>query len=303
MCATFGVRVGAKTSGNFGVNYGVKLNSGSLDLRYPIAAAFTVPDPGAVLAGSDFTIGSSWAARPDGDVYVVPNGNGGLEFRTLPSPTLQTHGPQVEAFVDLVVQFHAFAVPRPVPAYASAWCSGRSTSTPGTSWWRSIGVATARFALAALRSVPTETSAPHQPRHRAPAGAQPRRHRRGSGRQRQPQHREDFHRRRRECQLAQIAAKAVGFPLPLQGNSNGFGYNLLQANAGVALEVAQTLDFAPVPQATLQFSEPVQQRFSNGSYGAPTTTISFCAGRFGHVEAALSGGAGRVPDAIPRQHR
>ena len=37
-CATFGARIGAETSGNFGINYGVGIDGGSLNLRYPSLA-------------------------------------------------------------------------------------------------------------------------------------------------------------------------------------------------------------------------------------------------------------------------
>lgn len=289
-CATFGARVGAETSGNFGVNYDVKLNGGSLDLRYPIAATFTVPNPGVPFTGADFTIGSTWALQPGGLRYIAANGATLLG----PGATLQTHGPQVEAFVDLLAQFHAFAGAQ----LCVVVCGGPAFAPPDINAGGEL-VAINRGGDGQVRLggtpvgpngnfsvlgnlVTGHLAVPNLDATAAVAGS-------------------DLNTAKTSlvagvnANLAQIAANAVGFPLPLQGSFAGIGYNLLQADAGVALEIAQALGFAPRPQATLLFSSPVQQRFGNGSYGAATTTISFALGDSITLKAPGESALGVIP--------
>jgi hypothetical protein len=78
--------------------------------------------------------------------------------------------------------------------------------------------------------------------------------------------------------LAQIAANAIGFPIPLSGNLGPFGYNLVQSNAGLALGVEQTLKFAPSASGSLMFSSPVTPSV-NGVLLAPTNRIDFTPGQ------------------------
>lgn len=77
--------------------------------------------------------------------------------------------------------------------------------------------------------------------------------------------------------VAQIAADAFGLSIPLSGNVGPFGYNLLQSNAGLALDVEQTLQFTPSASGSLLFSSPVTPDV-NGVTSAPTTRIDFHAG-------------------------
>ena len=289
-CATFGARVGAETSGNFGVNYGVTVNSGSLDLRYPIRASFTVPDARAGLTGADFTIGSTWAVQPGGFSYVAANG----ATVSGPGASLQTRGPTIEAFVDLNAQFHAFAGaeacvgacfgPALGPIDINAGGELLAINRGGDGQVRLGGTPVApNGTFGALGNLITgQLRVPNLDATAALAG-------------------NDLNTEKTSligavnANLAQIAANASGLLLPLQGNLGGIGYNLLQADAGVALEIAQALGFAPVPQATLQFSSPVQQRFNNGTYGAPTTSITFALGNAITLKAPGESALGVLP--------
>jgi hypothetical protein len=74
--------------------------------------------------------------------------------------------------------------------------------------------------------------------------------------------------------VAQIAASTGGLPIPLSGNIGPFGYNLLQSNAGVALDVSQSLQFTPKAAGKLMFSADVTP-VVNGVLGAMTREIDF----------------------------
>ena len=253
-----------------------------------------MPDPGAVLAGSDFTIGSSWAARPDGDVYVVPNGNGGLEFRTLPSPTLQTHSPQVEAYVDLVAEFHAFAGAQACigvctgPARAVRHqCRGRAGGDQSgrrrpDSPRRHLGRSQRRLQLSTTSSPDTcgcPTSTPLTGFRTAAATSTPRK---------TPSSPAWTPTRADRGEFGRLSLAAQG---QLQR------VRLQSAAGGRRRRARDNPDprLRPVPQATLQFSGPVQQRLSNGSYGAPTTTISFALGDSVTLKAPGAAGLGVFP--------
>jgi hypothetical protein len=88
--ACIGAIVTAETSGRFGFDYGLKINSGSFDVQYPFQATFTTPT--SYFGGNigNLTIGSSFA------------GIG-------PSSTLQVNGPSFQAYLDLAAKFHAYA--------------------------------------------------------------------------------------------------------------------------------------------------------------------------------------------------
>jgi len=74
--------------------------------------------------------------------------------------------------------------------------------------------------------------------------------------------------------IAQIAADAAGLPIPLAGDVGGFGYNLLETNAGIALDVQQSLQFTPTARGDLMFSAPVEP-IINGITQRATRDIYF----------------------------
>ena len=272
-CATFGARIGAETSGAFGVNYGYGVSGGSLNLRYPINASFSVPDNFSTFTDADFTIGSSWSTSPGGFSYYDTAGR----IVSTPGTSLRTTGPEVGAYIDFFGNFHAFAGAQA----CIVACAGPALGPVDINYSAEL-VAVNRGGDGQIRVGGTEVG---------PNGDFNALGNLVTGHLRVPDlnatavlNGSDLNTDKStlvagvNANLAQIAANAVGFPLPLAGNIGGLGYNLLQVDAGIAIELAQALGFVPVPTATLEFASPVQQRLGNGTYGAPTTSIQFLLG-------------------------
>ncbi|RZI98850.1 MAG: hypothetical protein EOP39_26305, partial [Rubrivivax sp.] len=94
-CPT-GVRAGANTNGNFGLNYGAKFNSGSYDLLYPVYAHINEPVAFSNAIGSPFKLGSSFKVAG----YGAPGHQEFLNGQRVVAK-LTTHSPTLQAYVDL----------------------------------------------------------------------------------------------------------------------------------------------------------------------------------------------------------
>jgi hypothetical protein len=267
----YGAKIGATVDGDVGLNYGVKLNSGSLDVNYPVIASFSFPAPNAVTAFSPFTISSSFQPVGGGLLYLVSNGSGGFLTSATPNPTLQVHSPDFQTFVDLHANVSAF-----IGAEACfAGCIGPSIS-PGFNGSQNNLIAINRdgnhqvtiagstvslnqnvSALGGLLNAQVNI-----PNLNA-SGSAP-----SAGYTGTIQTDQRGNLAALNANVAQIAVNAAGVPVPLSANVSGIGYNLLQANAGLTLDVQQILNFVPRPTVTLNFSTPVEQLLPNGAYGA-----------------------------------
>jgi PEP-CTERM motif-containing protein len=283
VCASFGAELGARTSGRAGVGYGLKVDSGTMDIHYPARAQFDFPSvvPGVLSSSGAFkvnpmvTINTALTGVPGG--LALPDQPGGAA--TLRSATLQVRGPQLQSFLDLAAALDAFAGLRacaglcyevglgPLGFNASTEIAAINRDGDGTirvfgntlvSANQSIsglgGLINAQFNLPDLDSSSAVTPggfdgfALTSSRRDSAAVV--------------------------NANVAQIAADAFGLPIPLSGNYGGFGYNLLQAGVGAFFDLKETLEFVPSATAKLVFSSDVVPNIG-GVPQAPTRIIDF----------------------------
>lgn len=79
--------------------------------------------------------------------------------------------------------------------------------------------------------------------------------------------------------VAELIAKAFGFPLPLEGDLLGFGYEILSLDAFAGLDLKQAIKFnAPTLSTNYKFSSAVEV-FDGTSWGLPITELTLAAGQ------------------------
>lgn len=267
-CPT-GVRAGADTNGSFGLNYGVKFNSGSYDLLYPIVAHIAEPVAYSNTVGTPFTLGTEFKTPG----YNAPAYQEVLNGQRMIAK-LTTHSPTLQAYVDLDARFHAFVGAQaclvgvctgpalgPVDANASRPLVGINRNNDGRIQAGDQIVAlkkpfsvldgnlTARLNIPNIDAVsnPSTSTANNL---------------RSFGRDNVVS---------LGANVGNMVSKAVG--LPLVGNAAGIGYNLLSINAGIGLDLAQTISVGLKPVETFDFLSPVQHLQSNGLWSAPTKQV------------------------------
>lgn len=273
ICAKAGAEVGAQTTGKLGIDYSLKINSGSFDVLYPGVSSITVPSsvpvmvggsPGVVTLGTQFT----------GVASLPTNTSGGTA-----QSTLQVTSPTLQASVRLEAQASAFAGATVCvvvgcfgPAFGPYSVDGSqdllkinpnndgTLTVLGTTVSANQNVSALGGLLNASIRLPNLDSS-----SAATAGGV-------SGGVLTSSTRDNIV--AVNANLAQIAADAVGLPIPLSGNVGLFGYNLLQSNAGVALDISQSLQLTPSATGKLFFSAPITP-IVNGVYGRLTTEIDF----------------------------
>lgn len=298
VCSRIGARIGADTRGDVGLDYKLKVDSGSVDLRYPLQASFSFPDANTVEVNKPFTISSSFTPLPRGVKYI--RAIGPPFTASSPGMSLQTRTPTLQASLDLAAKLHAFAGAEACFVVA---CYGPAFAPPDIDASRELAAVnrngdgqvrldgtvvsptTSVSALGGLinawLAVP-DVSASSRLTAGGISGANLNTYKRstalGIG-----------------ANVAQIAADSVGFTYPLEGNFAGIAYNLLQANAGLTLGIEQSLGFVPKPMATLRFTNPVRLLLPDGSYAAPSTTITFELGQ----SITLKSGYTRTLGVIP----
>ena len=272
-CASFGAQIGADTKGRLGLDYGVKVDSGTFDLQYPGRASFTVPSsvPGRTIGA--ISIGSGFQALPS--VQVQTSTAGAFEAR---SPTLQVHGPTAQAYVDLAADVHAFAGAQVCvvacygPAFAPPDIHGSreiaAINRNNDGQIRVLGEVVAQnkpiTALGGLLNATVSIPNLDSSSATTPGGF--------TGTKLLAFQRSNVAAIR--ANIAQIAADAAGLPIALSGKVGPIGYNLLQAGVGAALDVQQTLSFTPTATGSYIFSSNVRPRV-NGIDGALTNRIDF----------------------------
>lgn len=273
-CADFGAEIGARTNGKLGIDYSLKVDSGTFNLQLPGRATFTTPDTRSGSTVGDITVGSSFTAVAGGlSVPTAPNGPSVVRL-----PSLQVTGPTAQASLGLEAKVDAFAGAK---ACVVA-CVGPALGPLGFDKSQSIatvnlnndhkitllgnsvsanqsvsgfgGLLNASFNIPNLNSSSATT----------PGGF--------NGGTLTSTKRDSV--AVVNANIAQIAADAVGFPYPLSGNLGPFGYNLLQSNAGAALDVQQSISFTPNVTGSYLFSSAVIP-VVNGVAGALTSEIDF----------------------------
>ncbi len=274
-----GAQVGAETTGNFALEYGVKFNSGSVDVTYPINVHLNAPSAGSTNANHPFNITSSY------NVAGFGSGPGNTHvLQAIGQPALiaqlQAHSPDIQAFVDLKAQFHAFIGAQacvvgvcqgpflgPIDVDKSQTLAainrnddhkvrvGDTVINLDQNFSALDGDVTARLNLPSLNAISTigagSTATKLVSISRSNIAAL-------------------------DANVGNLISKAIG--LPLVGNIGGIGYNLLSVNAGLALDVQQTLTLNLTPMMTLNFLSPVQRELAPGVWSPFTQSITYALG-------------------------
>lgn len=266
---TTGVRIGADTNGNFGLRYGVKLNSGSYDLLYPVSARIDVPAAYSNTVGNAFTLGSSFRVPGYGALAYQETFNGQRMIAKL-----TTHSPVLQAYVDLDAKFHAFVGAQ---ACGLGICTGPALAPPDVNVSRTLAGINRNNDLkvqvagesAQLKTYFSALDGNLTARLNIPnidavsnASTSVATHLRSVGRDSILS---------LDANVGQMISKAVG--IPLIGNAAGIGYNLLSVNAGLGLDLAQTISVELKPIETFNFLSPVQRQLEGGGWSAPTKQL------------------------------
>ncbi len=267
-CPT-GVRAGANVNGNFGLRYGAKLNSGSYDLLYPVFVNIAQPADFSNVVGTPFSLGSSFKIPG----YTAPSYQEILNGQRMVAK-LTTHSPTLQAYVDLDARFHAFVGAQaclvgvctgpalgPVDGDASRTLASVNRNNDGLVRAGDNTVQLKQYFSALDGNLTGRLNIPNIDAVSSPANSAETLLR-GYGRDSVAS---------LGVNVGNLVSKAVG--LPLVGNVAGIGYNLLSVNAGVGLDLAQTLSVSLKPIETYSFLSPVQQQQANGLWGAPTKQI------------------------------
>ena len=266
---TTGVRAGANTNGSFGLNYGAKFNSGSYDLLYPVFVKIAEPAAFSNVVGTPFTLGTSFKV-PGYDAQPYQEFLNGQRMVA----KLTTHSPTLQAYVDLDARFHAFVGAQaclagvctgpalgPINVDASRPLVGINRNNDGLIRAGDQTVQLKQYFSALDGNLTGRLNIPNLDAVSKPSV--------GSSTQLQTFGRDSL--LSLGANVGNMMSKAVG--LPLVGNVAGIGYNLMSINAGVGLDVAQTISIGLTPMETLNFLSPVQRRLDNGLWSAATKQI------------------------------
>ena len=267
-CPT-GVRAGANTNGSFGLNYGAKFNSGSYDLLYPVIVKIAEPAPLSNVMGTPFTLGTSFKVPG----YDAPAYQEYLNGQRMVAK-LTTHSPTLQAYVDLDARFHAFIGAQaclagvctgpalgPIDFNASRPLAGINRNNDGLIRAGDQTVQLKQYFSALDGNLTGRLNIPNLDAVSKPTE--------GSATQLRTYGRDSV--LSLGANVGNIVSKAVG--VPLVGNVAGIGYNLLSINAGVGLDVTQSISIGLTPIETLNFLSPVQRRLDNGLWSAPTKQV------------------------------
>lgn len=268
-CST-GVRAGADTNGSFGLNYGAKFNSGSYDLLYPVYAHINEPVAFSNAIGSPFKLSSSFKVAG----YTAPGYQEYLNGQRVVAK-LTTHSPTLQAYVDLDARFHAFVGAQ---ACFAGFCTGPALAPPDVNVSRTlvginrnndgriqIGddiVQLKQYRTFLDGNVTARLNIPNVDGVSSPANS--------TATQLNSHGRDSI--LSLSANVGNMVSKAVG--IPLVGNAAGIGYNLLSINAGLGLDLAQTLSVQLTPMETFNFLSPVRRQLADGSWSGFTKQIT-----------------------------
>ena len=265
-----GVRAGANTNGSFSLNYGAKFNSGSYDLVYPVIAHIAEPVAYGHTVATPFTLGTSYqvpgyGAKPYQESFY------GQRFVA----KLTTHSPTLQAYVDLDARFHAF-VGAQVCVFGA--CQGPALAPPDVNASRPLAsinrnndgriqageliVGRKEYFSALNGNLTGRLNIPNIDAVSDPSISNAN-NLRSVGRDSLVS---------LGANVGNMVSKAIG--LPLVGNAAGIGYNLLSINAGLGLDVAQTISVGLRPIETFNFLSPVQRLLGNGQWSASTLQVA-----------------------------
>ena len=265
-----GAEAGANTNGSFGLNYGAKFDGGSYDLLYPVLARIAEPAAYSNTVGSAFTLGTSFKIPG----YGAPAYQEILNGQRMVAK-LTTHSPTLQAYVDLDARLHAFVGARgcvlgvctgpalgPLDGDASRTLASINRNNDGRIVLGNETVDLRRTVTLLDGNLSAWLNIPNIDAVSSPANS--------TATQLRSLGRDGIV--SLGVNVGNLVSKAVG--VPLVGNAAGIGYNLLGINAGLGLDVAQTIRIDLQPKMTFDFLSPVQLQLADGAWGAPTKQLS-----------------------------
>jgi PEP-CTERM motif len=281
------VTLGGSVTGEMNLDFWASVNTGRLNINYPVQTTFTVPD--SLSIGQTFSLGSSGNVLPAGytDVVLLATGlsNGGLPYYLQQAqissglPSMTTSNPGIAAGVDLNITNHnylyaegcatplditcAYIVQQNLPSVGSQTITLLSASTlgnvqilpdvPGAGYTFSLPET---FPLGNFASFTVDK--PDLGQNGALVGS-------------------DLKASTTSnvatvtVDIDQLLSDAVLNPLllpPLTGNLGPVGYSLLDANASLSGGLYQTLDFNVTnTQVTLVFDHDVRAKVNGVDKG------------------------------------
>lgn len=258
------------TSGRVGLDFKLSASPGSMALSYPMQVTLTYPDPGSLISGSTFAIGSQFNVMPAGFAL-----GGGLSAG---SPTLQTVGPGIAASLDAVARIKAvasgnlFGVSLPIigPDIDTSYRFFGVDPSGGIRFNEIGGILSGHAQSPDLNTRSNGVSGNDlQSSMRGNLGGV-------------------------SLNLANLAMMLVGGP-PLSGSIGPLDYNLVKVGLGLNLDLEQSFTFAPRPEIHLDFTSPVDRYLGNGNWSKNLASIDFPAGDTVYLRAPLAEDIGIVP--------
>ena len=283
LLACAGAEIGFSVGGKAGINYDVKIDSGSLSISFPQRVSFSLPDPGAVKVGKRVNITSA----------LIPATT--VSF----TPFMQTVGPTAQALVEMQLQANLQAVAR----VCTGFCFGPDLN---------VGVNESQELLAfnfnndgefrVLGEIQGAASGTlnkgalnlsvQQPilntDSRVVGGF--------DGTLLSSNTRSNV--LTLSASLDKIVSDLLGLP-PLNAESGGFGYNIVTAHAGLAIDITQNFSFDPDLMATFFFTAPVLKSNSPDTFEInPTSRIDFRVGETISFRAPGAASLGIAPSFV-----
>ena len=297
-CARFGAKLGLTVSGRAGLNYDVKINSGSVSVTLPQVVIYSVPDALAIKQGGAFDIVSTLVPTTTLTIFSDRLNINGHSNNTVVRPFMQTTGPTAEALVGMEVKANIEAIAQACvvtcigPSLNEGVDQTQELLALNHNGDRQLRVLGEPVVSAETRQTVGDGSlivTAQLPR----LNTDSRRQSNGfSGGLLQSDTRSNIV--ALVANLDKIVSDVIGLPR-LNGSSNGFGYNLLTATAGLNIDVAQSFTFDPNLLTTLNFTSPVQTRDAGG-FNAPTNSVTFRVGDTVRLRAPFALNLGIAPE-------
>ena len=291
-------QLGARLDANFGLEYAAQIDSGSFDARYPIHVRIDAPVAAQEMpiAGRAFTIHTAYDVAgfqtPADRIadYQAPQtvqlvGNSILQYLNAPVTagppppppvlaSLQVHSPSITAHVDLDASYTAFAganvcvagfcegpaigpfaadvSQKPLvaidrtgaQAFGNRYNFGEDFSDPSGFITGHLGVPNIDAVAHLFNGTSTKNDLVSTGRGNIVAV---------------------------NANVSGLIAQTVA--IPLDGKIGYLSYHLLNVDAGLALDLRQTISLAVTPMETFDFTGQVEQWLPNGTWGTPTTRV------------------------------
>jgi hypothetical protein len=255
VCGKVGAEIGARTSGRAGIDYGLKLDSGTFDVHFPARLQLTIPDavswPG--FGAPIVDIGTQLFSLQGG--LALPSGPG--QPVVIRNGVLQVRGPDLQAHLTMVAELQAFAGAQ---ICVLVTCYGPGIGPLGVNKTKEVlsinNNGDGQLRLLGEKIVEANKTFSELNGHITGSVNLPKLD--GSGGFVNSEALAAAPRDRvavLNVNLAQFAADLLA--IPLSGKLGPIGYNLLQANAGAFLDVQETVTFTRSAKGQLAFTSNV----------------------------------------------